>query len=61
MSIDRRLLDLLACPQCKGTLRPCRQREALCCERCQLLFPILDDIPVLLLDEAQPFSGSTPP
>ncbi|MBU2802760.1 Trm112 family protein, partial [Acidithiobacillus caldus] len=24
MSIDRRLLDLLACPQCKGTLRPCR-------------------------------------
>ncbi|MBU2800708.1 Trm112 family protein, partial [Acidithiobacillus caldus] len=36
-------------------------REALCCERCQLLFPILDDIPVLLLDEAQPFSGSPPP
>ncbi|MGC8504297.1 MAG: Trm112 family protein [Acidithiobacillus sp.] len=60
MSVDHRLLDLIACPQCKGPLFPCAQREALCCERCHLKFPIIDDIPVLLLDEAEHYEGKMP-
>ncbi|MBU2849699.1 Trm112 family protein [Acidithiobacillus ferrivorans] len=59
MSIDHRLLDLLACPQCKGSLQPCAQRQALCCPRCQLQYPIRDDIPVLLIDEAKPYEDKS--
>jgi len=53
VNIDRRLLDLLACPQCKGPIFPCRERKALCCSRCRLRFPIRERIPILLIDEAE--------
>ena len=60
MSVDHRLLDMIACPQCKGSLYPCEQRKSLCCPHCKLKFPVRDDIPIILLDEAEPYEGQQP-
>lgn len=59
MKIDRRLLDLLACPACKGPLLPCAEQSTLCCSRCRLRFPVRDGIPVLLLEDAEPLDGES--
>ena len=60
VKIDRRLLDLLACPECKGPLVPCAAQSALCCARCKLRFPVREGIPVLLVEEAEPIDGESP-
>ncbi len=52
MAIRRELLDILACPQCKGKVAPFGKEEGLICKTCGLIFPIRDDIPVMLIDEA---------
>jgi uncharacterized protein YbaR (Trm112 family) len=52
MAIDRELLDILACPKCKGTLRLTQKEDGLVCDACRLMYPIKDDIPVMLIDEA---------
>lgn len=51
MSIDKELLDIMVCPQCKGKIRLCD--EGLVCDQCRLLYPIVDDIPVMLIEEAR--------
>ncbi|MBF0620407.1 MAG: Trm112 family protein [Magnetococcales bacterium] len=51
--MDKKLLEMLVCPQCKGTLSLDRQAQELVCEKEQLAFPIRDDIPVMLIDEAR--------
>ncbi|MEO8479551.1 MAG: Trm112 family protein [Gemmatimonadota bacterium] len=49
------LLDLLVCPQCKGDLQyRATPEESLECHRCQLRYQVEDDIPIMLIDEAQP-------
>lgn len=55
MTLHPDLLDMLVCPQCKGDLvyRP-EPEEALVCHTCRLVFPVEDDIPIMLIDEAQP-------
>ncbi len=50
--IDRDLLAILACPECKTPLALDEQREVLKCGKCHRAYPIRDDIPVLLKDEA---------
>jgi uncharacterized protein YbaR (Trm112 family) len=52
MAIDRELLDILACPQCKGEIRLTEVGDGLVCGACRLKYPIKDDIPVMLIDEA---------
>ena len=52
MAIDQELLDILACPKCKGTLRLTQKGDGLVCDACRLMYPIKDDIPVMLIDEA---------
>ncbi len=52
MAIDRELLDILACPKCKGPIRLTTKGDGLVCETCRLQYPIKDDIPVMLIDEA---------
>lgn len=52
MAIDRELLDILACPQCKGEIRLTDTGDGLVCAACRLKYPIKDDIPVMLIDEA---------
>ena len=51
--MDARLLDILACPVCKGPLRYERKQLLLICRADRLAFPIRDDIPVMLEDEAR--------
>ncbi|QWC84049.1 Trm112 family protein [Nocardioidaceae bacterium] len=53
MNLDKTLLDLLACPQCHGGLRADEEREELVCETCRLAYPVRDDIPVMLVDDAR--------
>ncbi|MBB5624654.1 hypothetical protein BJ981_000353 [Sphaerisporangium krabiense] len=49
------LLDILTCPNCKSPLTPLSEGDELACasETCGLIYPVRDDIPVLLLDEAR--------
>lgn len=54
MGIDKELLDILACPKCKGKIRLTDKKDGLACERCRLVYPVKDGIPVMLIDEAQP-------
>ncbi|AEA33182.1 Trm112 family protein [Hippea maritima] len=52
--IKKELLDIIACPKCKGDLKLDKDGKFLICERCKLKYPIEDDIPILIIDEAQP-------
>ena len=54
MAISQDLLDILVCPQCKGDLRLTEEQDGLICEACRLMYPIREDIPVMLIDEAEP-------
>jgi len=54
--IDQALLDILACPKCKGSIHYNDNNTGLVCDRCQLEYPIRDDIPVMLIDEATPLN-----
>ncbi len=51
MNIDRMLLDIIVCPDCREKLAPVG--EELVCTGCGLAYPVRDDIPVLLVDEAR--------
>jgi len=51
--VDRKLLDILVCPICKGTLVYDKARAELVCRADRLAYPIRDDIPVMLEDEAR--------
>lgn len=51
--IDRALLTILVCPQCKGELQLQRDPDELICKNDRLAFPIRDGIPVMLVDEAR--------
>jgi hypothetical protein len=53
MALDKELLDILACPKCKGDIRLNEEKNGLICDACKLLYPIRDDIPVMLIDEAE--------
>jgi hypothetical protein len=53
MPISKELLEILACPQCKGELGLTEREDGLVCRRCKLLYPIKDDIPIMLIDEAE--------
>lgn len=53
MAISNELLAILACPKCKGDIRLNDSRDGLICDRCRLLYRIKDDIPVMLIDEAE--------
>ena len=55
MNLDPGLLEILACPQCHAPLRADEQASELVCTSadCGLAYPVRDDIPVLLIDEAR--------
>ena len=52
MAIDKELLEILACPKCKGEIELKEEGDGLVCHECKLLYPIKDDIPVMLIDGA---------
>ena len=53
MAISKELLDILACPKCKGDIHLNETQDGLICDQCRLLYEIKDDIPIMLLDEAK--------
>jgi len=53
--LSKELLEVLACPKCKGNLRYDKQSNKLICNKCRLKFKIVDDIPDMLLQDAEKF------
>jgi uncharacterized protein YbaR (Trm112 family) len=51
-AIDPELLKILACPECKGDLELTNGEQALICRSCQLKYPIVEGIPLMLVDKA---------
>ncbi len=56
MAIDKELLEILACPKCKGDIWLTSDGNGLVCEKCMLKYEIKEDIPVMLIDEAAKLS-----
>ena len=56
MAISKELLDILACPKCKGEIYLSDSGDGLICDQRKLLYEIKDDIPIMLIDEAKPLS-----
>ena len=55
--ISQELLDILVCPVCKGDLKYEKEPERLICAACQLAYPVKEDIPIMLVDEAEKLEG----
>ncbi len=51
--LDKELMEILVCPQCKGEVHYNETKDGLVCDACRLEYPIRDDIPVMLVDEAR--------
>lgn len=57
MALHPELLRILCCPACKGDLEVLGAEEGLHCAACGVVYPIRDEIPVMLVDEAVPYSA----
>jgi len=53
MALDEKLLEILRCPKCKGDVQITEKQDGLVCGACKLRYPIKDDIPIMLIDEAE--------
>jgi uncharacterized protein len=58
--MDTRLLEILACPVCKGTLQYRREAAVLVCRMDRLAYPVRDDVPVMLAEEARQLAADDP-
>ena len=58
MPLSKELLEILACPKCKGDIFLNQAGDGLICKACRLVYPIREDIPVMLIDEALPYQGN---
>lgn len=58
--ISKELLEILACPKCKGPVTLTEKNDGLVCNSCGLLYEIRDDIPVMLIDEAKKLAEENP-
>jgi uncharacterized protein len=52
MAVSQELLDILACPVCIKSVHLTPDGKGLKCEQCKRVYPIVDDIPVMLIEEA---------
>ena len=57
MGISKELLDILACPKCKGDIYLNDSGDGLICDACRLMYEIKDDVPIMLIDEARKLDG----
>jgi len=55
MSVRPELMEILACPKCKQPVELAEDGQSISCSACRLKFPVRDEIPVMLLDEAEEF------
>ena len=56
--LKKELLEILACPQCKGHVVLNKELNGIICPSCRLLYEIRDDIPIMLIDEARPLQDA---
>lgn len=56
MRFDPDLLEILVCPRCKGRLLLTPSGDGLGCARCRVAYPVNDDIPVMIFEEAVPWT-----
>jgi len=54
MAFNKDLLDILACPKCKGSLSLQPEEDGLACPKCKVVYPVKDEIPIMLVDQAIP-------
>lgn len=59
MNIEE-FLEILACPKCKGGLLYNKQKNILICPDCSLVYTIEDEIPILLIEQAEPLDAYLP-
>lgn len=52
MSMSKELIEVLACPKCKGDVTISENSDAIICRNCRLMFKIKDGIPIMLIEEA---------
>ncbi len=57
--LEKELLDILACPVCKGELRYLEEKDILVCDRCRVYYEVREGIPVLLPDSGKPLEEGT--
>ncbi|MCD6184717.1 MAG: Trm112 family protein [Deltaproteobacteria bacterium] len=57
MTINPELLEILACPKCKGDIYLNEAGDGLICDNCKLVYEIKDDIPIMLIEEARPVNA----
>jgi uncharacterized protein YbaR (Trm112 family) len=57
MAMNRELIDILACPKCKGPLDLRPDESAFVCHACRLVYSVVDEIPNFIVEEAQPLEG----
>lgn len=55
MSLSKDLLELIVCPKCKGHLIYLPEQEQLKCENCRLIYRVEEDLPILLIEEAEKY------
>ncbi|MCI5126427.1 MAG: Trm112 family protein [Candidatus Electrothrix sp. AR5] len=55
--MKKELLEILACPQCKGKIELGEDKNALLCHACLLSYAIRDGIPIMIIEEAKPLSA----
>jgi len=54
VALDQKLLDILVCPNCRGEVEYLAAESIIVCRgRCKYRYPVRDDIPVMLIDEAE--------
>ena len=53
MAVPKDLLQILVCPLCKASLDVVHEETGLKCVQCKRVYPIRDDIPVMMIDQAQ--------
>jgi uncharacterized protein YbaR (Trm112 family) len=61
MALRAELKEILVCPRCRGPLQFHEAQAEIHCTACRLLYPIVDDIPVMLVEEARPLPAPADP
>jgi uncharacterized protein len=56
MPLNKKLLEILICPQCHGKVRYDEKISGIICDHCKLIYEVKDDIPVMLVEEAKKFA-----
>ncbi|HXU80551.1 MAG TPA: Trm112 family protein [Polyangia bacterium] len=57
MPLNRELIDILACPKCKGKIELRSDESAFVCHACKLVYAVEDEIPNFIIEEAKPLEG----